>query len=252
MRWKTQGKALLALIILLAAIGVVQVDQELKPFDDAVYTTVEEQVETPKKQWTADGTDVMLVNACQTYGFTALSFVVLLAAHNLVQLRTPMMLTRYPTWRAYCTATFRRLMAFSLVFLALATALVLLAEQTALLTGLAERLFIAKQFYPVPMLVYAVHMVLCTAMVCLYQVKAVFARRYVAAQALPMLFFVVSGMVQGTWVQQISPFSFPVYDGLPEGGLLRVVLTYAVCFGVLLWRCRRPDREFLAQAEVET
>lgn len=249
MRWKTQWKQLAVLLAVLVALGVIQVDQELKPFADAVYTTVQERVETPKVQWTASGSDVMLVNACQTYGFVAFGFAILMAAHSLVQLRTPMLLTRYPTWRAYQRSTFCRLMAFSVAFWCIATALVMLAEQTALYTGLAERLFIAKQIYPKAMVFYIVHMILCTAMVCLYQTKAIFARHYIAAQALPMLFFVASGAVQGTWMQQISPFSFPAYDRMPEGGLLRVVLTYVVCFAALLYACRKPKAEYIAEVE---
>lgn len=140
-------------------------------------------------------------------------------------------------------------MTFSVVFLSIATALVMLAEQTALVTGLAERLFIAKQIYPKALLLYAIHMVLCAAMVCLYQTKAIFARHYLLTQALPMLFFVVSGTVQGTWIQQISPLSFPVYDRMPEGGLLRVVLTYVACFAALLWFCRQPKKEYFAGVE---
>ena len=251
MRWKTQWKQLLALAVVLTVLGVIEADQELKPAADAVYTTVQEQVETHKMQWTASGDDTMLVNACQTYSFVAFAFVILMAAHNLVQLRTPMLLTRYRTWRAYCSAVFGRLMAFSTGFLAVVTALLLLAEQTALYTGLAERFFIAKQFYPKAFAVYVLHMLLCTAMLCLYQTKAVFARHYVLTQAIPMLFFVASGTVKGTWIQQISPFSFPVYDGLPEGGLPRVVLTYAVCFAALLFVCRRPKKEYVADVEVD-
>lgn len=249
MRWKTQWKQLLVLVAVLTVLGILEADQELKPFADAVYTTVQEKVETPKIQWTASGNDIMLVNACQTYSFVAFAFVVLMAAQNLVQLRTPMLLTRYSSWRAYQRMVFCRLMTFSVVFLSIATALVMLAEQTALVTGLAERLFIAKQIYPKALLLYAIHMVLCAAMVCLYQTKAIFARHYLLTQALPMLFFVVSGTVQGTWIQQISPLSFPVYDRMPEGGLLRVVLTYVACFAALLWFCRQPKKEYFAGVE---
>ena len=101
MRWKTQWKQLLLLLAVLVVLGVIQADQELKPLPDAVITTVQQRVETPKPQWTASGNDTMLVNAFQTYGFVAFSFVVLMAAQNLVQLRTPIQLTRYPTWKAY-------------------------------------------------------------------------------------------------------------------------------------------------------
>lgn len=230
MRWKTQWKQLLLLLAVLVVLGVLQADQELKPLPDAVITTVQQRVETPKPQWTASGDGTMLVNAFQTYGFVAFSFVVLMAAQNLVQLRTPIQLTRYPTWKAYRKRTFCRLMAFSTVFWAIASALLFVVERTALLTGLAERYFITRQFYFVPFAVYIVHMLLCTALLCLYQTKAVFAKHYIVTQAIPMLFFVASGVQQGTWIQQISPFSFPVYDGLPEGGWIRVVLTYALCF----------------------
>lgn len=249
MRWKTQWKQLLVLVAVLTVLGILEADQELKPFADAVYTTVQEKVETPKIQWMANGNEVMLVNACQTYSFVAFSFVLLMAAHNLVQLRTPMLLTRYPSWYAYQRTMFCRLMVFSVVFLSIAAALVMLAEQTALVTGLAEQLFIAKQIYPKALLLYAIHMVICTAMVCLYQIKAIFAKHYLLTQALPMLFFVISGTVKGIWIQQISPFSFPVYSVMPEGGLLRVVLTYAVCFIVLLWVCRKPKKEYVAEVE---
>lgn len=249
MRWKTQWKQLLVLIAVLTVIGVVEVDQELKPFADAVYTTIQERMETPKAQWTAGGDEIMLVNACQTYSFVALCFVLLMAAHNLVLLRTPMLLTRYPTWRVYRRTSFCRLMIFSVVFLTVAITLVMIAEQTALITGLAEHLFIAKQIYPKALLLYAVHMLLCTAMICLYQTKAIFARHYLLTQALPMIFLVVSGVIKTRWLQMLSPFSFPVYDRMPEGGLLRVVLTYAVCFAALLWFCRQPKKEYFAEVE---
>lgn len=247
MRWKTQWKQLLLLLVVLVVLGVIQADQELKPLPDAVITTVQQRVETPKPQWTASGNGTMLVNAFQTYGFVAFSFVVLMAAQSLVQLRTPIQLTRYPTWKAYRKRTFCRLMAFSTVFWAMASALLFVLERTALLTGLAERYFITGQFYFVPFVVYLVHMLLCTALLCLYQTKAVFAKHYIVTQAIPMLFFVASGVQQGTWIQQISPFSFPVYDGLPEGGWIRVVLTYALCFAGLAYLCRRPKKEYLSE-----
>lgn len=116
MRWKTQWKQLLLLLLVLVVLGVIQADQELKPLPDAVITTVQERVEIPKPQWTASGNDRMLVNAFQTYGFVAFSFVVLMAAQNLVQLRTSIQLTRYATWSAYRKRTFCRLMGFSTVF----------------------------------------------------------------------------------------------------------------------------------------
>ncbi len=249
MRWKTQWAKLLLLVVAVAVLGVIQTDQELKPYADAVYTTLQEKVETPKVQWTASGNDTMLVNACQTYGFVAFGFAILMAAQSLVQLRTPMLLTRYPTWSVCRRRIFCRLMAFSVAFWCVATALVMLAEQTALYTGLAERLFITKQIYPKALLLFAVHMIICTAMVCLYQTKAIFARHYIATQALPMLFFVASGSVQGIWIQQISPFSFPVYSRMPEGGLLRIILTYAVCFAALLYACRRPKKEYFVEVD---
>ena len=66
MRWKTQWKQLLLLLLVLVVLGVIQADQELKPLPDAVITTVQERVEIPKPQWTASGNDRMLVNAFQT------------------------------------------------------------------------------------------------------------------------------------------------------------------------------------------
>lgn len=74
MRWKCQWKKLLLLLMLLTLLGVILADQEMKPFGDAVYTTVQESVELPKIQWAANG-DIMLVNACQTYGFVAFQFL---------------------------------------------------------------------------------------------------------------------------------------------------------------------------------
>lgn len=46
MRWKTQWKQLLVLVAVLTVLGILEADQELKPFADAVYTTVQEKVET--------------------------------------------------------------------------------------------------------------------------------------------------------------------------------------------------------------
>ena len=110
MRWKTQWKQLLLLLAVLVVLGVIQTDRELKPLPDAVITTVQQRVETPKPQWTASGNGTMLVNAFQTYGFVAFSFVVLMAAQNLVQLRTPIQLTRYPTTgkATLCTTAYVR------------------------------------------------------------------------------------------------------------------------------------------------
>ena len=250
MRWESQWMKLLVLVIVLALVGVIGVDQELKPFTNIWYTTEQERLEAIKVQWTASGDEMMLVNPCQTYSFVGFSFVFLMAAHNLVLLRTPMQLTRYPTWSAYRRTVFGRLMVFSLLFLGIVTTLVVLAEQYVQYLGLAKLIYISKQIYPKAMTLFALHMVLCTAMVCLYQVKAIFARNYLLTQALPMVFFVASATIRGTWIQRISPFSFPVYDRMPEGGLLRVVLTYAVCFGALIYACRKPKSEYITEAKI--
>lgn len=93
MRWKTQWKQLLVLVAVLTVLGILEADQELKPFADAVYTTVQEKVETPKIQWMANGNEVMLVNACQTYSFVAFSFV-LRNRHRFAFIRK-MMETKY-------------------------------------------------------------------------------------------------------------------------------------------------------------
>lgn len=243
MRCKAQWKYLLLLFVTLTLIGIYWVDQELKPAPDAVYTTVQERIDTPKLQWSPDGSDTMFVNSFQTYGFIAFAFLFLMAAQNLVHLHTPMMLTRYQTYYGFRWKVFCNLFKFSIVFLSIATILLLLAEQTASFTGLGNCVFIAKQIYPTALAMYILHMLLCTAMVCLYQSVVFLTHNYVLSQIIPMLFFIASSFMQGTWITKISPFSFPVYDSIPKDKLWWSVLTYVVCFGVLIGFLYRPRKE---------
>ena len=244
MRWKPAWKSLTLLVVGLAMIGVLEAHIELNSGDTMRY--VEGAAGIPQVQLSADGQTPMFVNACQTYAFATFYFVGLMAAHNLVQLRTPMLLTRYRTWRAFQRATFVQLMRFSAGFLVVTTGLLMTMEQIIPYTAFKHELFVANICSAKALIWYTIHMLLCTAMVCLYQTAVVLTKHHVLSQALPMLFFIGSGSSIGTFVQQLSPFSFPVYDRIPEGGLVRVIATYAVCFVILLFVCRRPKKEYIA------
>lgn len=248
MRGKKAWKELTVLIVILVAVGVLEAHIELMPGDAMQY--VEGAAGIPQAQVSADGQTFLFVNACQTYAFIAFYFVGLIIAHNLVLMRTPMMLVRYRTWRTFQKSTFARLMIFSLKFLVVTTALLIAVEQILALTPAKQQIFVAHIVSPKAMGLYLIHMTVCTAMVCLYQVAVMWVKRHILVQVFPLLFFIGSGTYVGTFIQQISPFSFPVYDRIPEGGLLRVILTYVICFAILLFVCRKPKQEYLSGEKV--
>lgn len=246
MKWKTQWKAIGLLIVVLVLFGIFWADKELKPSAEILgqIQTSQEKTQAIKWHWSPDGSYTMKVNSFQTYGFINFTFVLLMLAQNLVHLRTPMMLTRYPTYHIAQHKIFSNLLRFSIPFLTIATLLLFIVEVTAPVTGLGNYEFVTIQIYPFAALVYAVYMIICTLLVCYYQSVVFLSNHCMKLQVILILFLIASACLQGTWISEMSPFSLPAYDRFLPQEVWKMLVVTVLCFIVLrVWSGRSQTND---------